>query len=52
MIDRTMEGPLRWRTALVAGIVAGGTVTGCALAALAVATARWVFAAQPLVTAL
>jgi hypothetical protein len=51
-MDRTMEGPMRWRTALVAGIIAGGTLTGCALAALAVATTKWVLAGQPLVTAL
>jgi uncharacterized membrane protein len=53
MIGKTMaEGPLRLRSALVAGVIAGGTVMGCMLAALAVTVARWAFASQPLVTML
>lgn len=53
MIGRTLaEGPLRWRTAVVAGVIAGGTVTGMMLAAAAVSFSRWAFAAQPLVTTL
>ncbi|MCZ8098938.1 MAG: hypothetical protein O9972_13580 [Burkholderiales bacterium] len=53
MIGKTMaEGPLRLRSALVAGVIASGTVMGCMLAALAVTVARWAFASQPLVTML
>jgi len=53
MIGRTMmQGPLRLRSAVVAGVIAGGTVLGCMLAALAVTVARWAFASQPLVTML
>ena len=53
MISRTMaDGPLHWRAVLVAGVIAGGTVTGIVLAAIAMTAARWAFAAQPLVTVL
>ncbi len=53
MIDRTMmQGPLRVRSAVIAGVIASGTVLGCVLAALAVTVARWAFASQPLVTML
>ncbi|MHB2167319.1 hypothetical protein [Alsobacter sp. R-9] len=53
MIGRTLaDGPLHWRAVLVAGVIAGGTVTGIVLAAVAVTAARWVFASQPLVTVL
>ncbi len=53
MIGKTMaDGPLRLRSAVVAGVIAGGTVMGCMLAVVAVTVARWAFAAQPLVTSL
>ena len=51
MIHRAMEGAAGRRAALAVGIVAGGAAAGFALAALAVTTARWALAAQPLVAA-
>lgn len=40
------------RAALVAGVLASGTLTGCVLAALAVEACRWLFKAEPILTSL
>ena len=40
------------RAALVAGVIASGTLTGVVLAALATCACQWIFRAEPIITSL